>query len=242
VQGRHQLQLKFRNSFHSSSALRLQLESVVPNFNATTTHGPIDFFKWKGNSWALLVSHPRDFTPVCTTELSELAKLEPELAKRGVKPIGLSCDKIEKHVKWEKDVIAFGKLSGKLLPYPVIADPDRSIAKTYGMLDPTSKHPEDQLQFTVRSVFLVDGNNRLRLELTYPASTGRNWTEVIRAIDSIKLAEAHPIATPHGWTPGDRVVVVPSISTENAKQKFPDVEVVTPYLRFINDPSKANKK
>jgi alkyl hydroperoxide reductase subunit AhpC len=220
---------------HASRPALLPLEKVVPNFTAHTTSGQIDFHQWIGNDWVLLVSHPRDFTPVCTTELAELGKLAPEFLKRGVKPIGLSCDKIEKHRSWEKDVVQFGGLSGKL-PYPIIADASRDVAKLYGMLDDKDLSPEDNLPQTVRSVFLVDNNKRLRLELVYPSSTGRNWKEVLRAIDSIKLADKHPIATPHGWQPGDEVVLKPSISTEDAKKKYPNIRVVKPYLRFIKQP------
>ena len=223
----------------------------LPDFSAETTFGPIQFSEWVGKAkWgALLVSHPADFTPVCTTELAELGKLVKEFEKRGVQPIGLSCDKLAKHEKWEKDVLEFGKLPGDKLPYPVIADADRSIAKKYDMIDP-ERNLDDGLPQTVRSVFLVDKNLQLRLLMTYPASTGRVWSEVLRAIDSIQLADKHPVgkvqfftrvadhvATPHGWTPGQKVVVVPGMKTEEAKKKYPEIEVIKPYLRFIPQPN-----
>jgi alkyl hydroperoxide reductase subunit AhpC len=165
--------------------------------------------------------------------LAKLGELTPEFLKRGVKPIGHSCDRVAKHEKWSKDVVEFGGL--KKLPYPIIADPTREIAEKYEMIDPEN-NLEDDLPQTVRSVFLIDNNKKLRLLLVYPSSTGREWSEVLRAIDSIKLASKHPIATPHGWKPGDKVVVVPGMRTEEAKKKYPDIEVVKPYLRFIPDP------
>jgi alkyl hydroperoxide reductase subunit AhpC len=167
--------------------------------------------------------------------LAELGKLTPEFTKRGVKPIGHSCDRVAKHQKWSKDVVEFGSL--KTLPYPIIADPSREIAQKYEMIDP-EENLDDGLPQTVRSVFLIDNNKKLKLMLNYPASTGRNWSEVLRAIDSIKLAAKHPIATPHGWKPGDKVVVVPSMKTEDAKKKYPNIDVVKPYLRFIPDPER----
>jgi len=179
------------------------------------------------------VSHPADFTPVCTTELSELQKVVPQLEKRGVKAIGLSCDRLKKHEGWSKDILEYGKLDK--LTYPIIADADRKVAKVYEMLDDNLKD-EEGLPLTVRSVFLIDPNKKIRLILTYPASTGREWKEVIRCIDSIQLAEKFPVATPHGWKVGDDVVVSPKISTEDAKKRFPNVRVVKPYLRFIAQP------
>lgn len=229
------VQMNGTRGFRASMAAQMRLGDQVPNFRSETTLGEIDFHEWIGSDWALLVSHPADFTPVCTTELAELGKLVPEFSKRGVKPIGLSCDKVNKHLKWEKDVVEYGGLKDAQLPYPIIADESREVAKKFDMIDPEN-NLEDGLPQTVRSVFLIDQNKKLRLLLSYPASTGRYWPEVLRAIDSIQLAEKHPIATPHGWNPGDKVVVVPGIKTEDAKKRFPEIEVVKPYLRIIPQP------
>lgn len=237
-----------RRSRAASSAARrpgacvrfLRLGEVVPDFKAETTEGDISFHEWIGDKYALLVSHPADFTPACTTELAALVNLLPEFEKRNVRPIGLSCDRLAKHKKWARDVVEYsGGSKDTPLPYPIIADADRAVAGLYDMIQEADlKDPEDGLPLTVRSVFLIDQDRRLRLNLTYPSSTGRSWVEVLRAIDSIQLSDKHPVATPEGWTPGDDVVVVPSMTTKEAQAKFPDVKVVYPYLRIVKDPSK----
>lgn len=225
-------------NFQTSNAASMRIGSVVPDFTQESTQGDIQFHKWIGNDWVLLVSHPADFTPVCTTELSSLEKLLPELKKRGVKPIGLSCDRLAKHQRWEKDVLEYGSIKQQKLSYPILADADRKVAKLYEMLPDDSSNLKDEegLPLTVRTVFLIDNNKKLRLSLTYPSSTGRYWPEVLRCIDSIKLADKHPIATPEGWQNGDEVVVAPSVSTEDAKKKYPQIKVIKPYLRLIPQP------
>jgi len=220
-------------AFRATTPNYFRIGDVAPDFKQDSTAGPIEFHKWIGGKWALFVSHPAEFTPVCTTELSELQKLVPELEKRGVKAIGLSCDRLKKHEKWVGDILDYGKLDK--ITYPIIADADRSVAKMYQMLDDNLKD-EEGLPLTVRSVFLVDPNKKMRLILTYPASTGREWKEVIRCIDSIMLAEKFPVATPHGWKPGDEVVVSPKLTTAEAQKRFAGVKVKFPYLRFIPQP------
>lgn len=207
----------------------LKLGEKVPDFHAETTDGPIDFYKWAGNHWVILFSHPADFTPVCTTELGEVAKLKPEWDKRDVKPIGLSVDPLSSHTSWVGDI---EETQSTRMNFPIIADDSKKVAELYGML-----HPAADSTHTVRSVFVIDPNKVLRLELTYPASTGRNFHEILRAIDSLQLTSEYQLATPVNWNPGEDAIVVPSLSDEEAAKRFPKgVRKIKPYLRFTSDP------
>jgi alkyl hydroperoxide reductase subunit AhpC len=211
--------------------MSIQLGDEAPNFNAETTQGPLDFHKWKANSWAVLFSHPKDFTPVCTTELGAVAALKGEFDKRNTKVIGLSVDPLTSHTKWEGDI---KDVTGQTVNFPMIADPDKKIADLYGMI-----HPNASDTMTVRSVFIVGPDNKVKLTLTYPASTGRNFQEVLRVIDSLQLTATHSVATPADWKDGDDVIVVNSISDEDAKKKFPKGFVAKkPYLRVTPQPNK----
>jgi glutaredoxin/glutathione-dependent peroxiredoxin len=223
----------------------MRLYDTVPDFSAETTKGDMpSFHKWvkeqPDNKWVILFSHPADFTPVCTTELAAIARLQPEFEKRGVTPIGHSCDRIAKHLKWESDVVKYGKLGDQGLGYPIIADDKRNIAEAFDMVtsDKNFVAKDDGLPLSVRSVFLVDQDLKLRFTATYPASTGRDWNEMLRVIDSIKLADNHAVATPHGWKQGDDVVVSPAVSTKDAQEQYGEsnVDVVYPYLRIIKQP------
>lgn len=223
----------------AAPARALHIGQEAPDFVCPSTSGDIKFHEWLGDSYALLVSHPADFTPVCTTELAELARRKEEFASRGVKIIGLSCDRLKKHEKWVGDVVdVAGMEKGSDLGYPVLADDSREVAGLYDMIQEDLKD-DAGLPLTVRSVFLIGPDKRCKLNLTYPSSTGREWSEVLRAIDSIQLAADHPVATPHGWTPGGDVVVRPDVTTARAKEMYGDdnVKVVKPYLRIIKDPS-----
>jgi thioredoxin-dependent peroxiredoxin len=209
----------------------IQLGDEAPNFNAETTQGPLDFHKWKANSWAVLFSHPKDFTPVCTTELGAVAALKGEFDKRNTKVIGLSVDPLTSHTKWEGDI---KDVTGQTVNFPMIADPDRKISDLYGMI-----HPNASDTMTVRSVFIVGPDNKVKLMLTYPASTGRNFQELLRVIDSLQLTATHSVATPADWKDGDDVIVVNSISDEDAMKKFPKGFVAKkPYLRVTPQPNK----
>jgi alkyl hydroperoxide reductase subunit AhpC len=211
--------------------MSIQLGDEAPNFNAETTQGPVDFYKWKGNSWAVLFSHPKDFTPVCTTELGAVAALKGEFDKRNTKVIGLSVDPLTSHTKWEGDI---KDVTGQTVNFPMIADPDKKVADLYGMI-----HPNASDTMTVRSVFIVGPDNKVKLTLTYPASTGRNFQEVLRVIDSLQLTATHSVATPADWKDGDDVIVVNSISDEDAMKKFPKGFVAKkPYLRVTPQPNK----
>ncbi|KAL1976721.1 hypothetical protein VTN31DRAFT_3003 [Thermomyces dupontii] len=214
-------------------AAPLRLGSIAPNFKADTTQGPIDFHEFIGNNWVILFSHPADFTPICTTELGAFAKLEPEFTARGVKLIGLSANSLESHHQWVKDI---DEVTGSNLKFPIIADPDRKIAYLYDMLDYDDTTNVDQkgLPLTVRTVFIIDPNKKIRLTLTYPASTGRNTAEVLRVVDALQTTDKKGVTTPINWLPGDDVVVPPNVSTEEAKAKFGEVREVKPYLRFTN--------
>ncbi|KAL8917953.1 MAG: hypothetical protein Q9172_005622 [Xanthocarpia lactea] len=209
----------------------LRLGSIAPNFQAETTAGPIDFHEWIGDQWAVLFSHPEDYTPVCTTELGAFAKLEPEFTKRGVKLIGLSANTVESHGGWVKDI---DEISGSRLRFPIIGDKERKVAYAYDMLDHQDTTNVDQkgIAFTIRSVFIIDPKKTIRLILSYPASTGRNTAEVLRVIDSLQTGDKHKVTTPINWVPGDDVIVHPSVKTEEAKEIFPDMKIVKPYLRF----------
>lgn len=208
--------------------MAIRLGDIAPNFNADTTEGTIDFHGWKSGKWAVLFSHPADFTPVCTTELGRTASLKGEFDKRGVKAIAVSVDPLESHNGWAPDIELF---SGTPLNFPIIADPDRKVSEAYDMI-----HPGEGDTSTVRSVFIIDPKDKVRLTLTYPKSVGRNFDEILRVIDALQVTDANPVSTPADWTPGQRVVVAPSISTEDAKAKFQDVEEIKPYLRFAKQP------
>jgi len=209
--------------------MSIRLGDTAPDFSAPSTEGQIEFHKWMGNDWAVLFSHPKDYTPVCTTELGEVAKLKPEFAKRGIKVIGLSVDGVDDHQGWSKDI---ADTQGVQLNFPLIADKDRKVSNLYDMI-----HPNANDTLTVRSVFVIDNNKKVRLTITYPASTGRNFAEILRAIDSLKLTSEHQVATPVNWQHGDDVIIVPALSNEEAKKKFPGGwREEKPYLRYVKDP------
>jgi thioredoxin-dependent peroxiredoxin len=211
--------------------MQLRLGDIVPNFTQATTDGEIDFFEWAGTSWVVLFSHPKDFTPVCTTELGEVAKLKPEFDKRNVKPIALSVDDVESHNGWVGDIL---ETQGSALNYPIIADPDKKVSDLYDMI-----HPNANAMVTVRSVFVIDPSKKLRLTITYPPSTGRNFDEILRVIDSLQLTDNYSVATPANWVDGGDCVVVPTISTADAKVKFPKgITELKPYLRMTPQPNK----
>lgn len=209
--------------------MALRLEDTAPNFTADTTAGEITFHDWKSGSWAVFFSHPADFTPVCTTELGRTAALGGEFEKRNTKAIALSVDSVEDHNAWAPDI---GEASGTALNFPIVADPDRTVAGLYDMI-----HPEAGDTSTVRSVFIIDPDNRVRLTLTYPKSVGRNFDEIVRVLDALQATDQNPIATPVDWQPGDRIIVPPNMSTEDARGRFENVEEVKPYLRFADDPT-----
>ena len=209
--------------------MAIRLGDDAPNFQADTTEGPIDFHDWKGDSWAVLFSHPKDFTPVCTTELGTVAKLKDEFDQRDVKVIGLSVDPLDSHTEWEKDI---EETQGQAVNFPMIADPDRKVADLYDMI-----HPNANDTLTVRSVFVIGPDNKVKLTLTYPASTGRNFDELLRVIDSLQLTANHKVATPANWTDGDKVIIVPAVSDEEAKEKYPQGwDAQKPYLRLVDQP------
>ncbi len=208
--------------------MAIRLGDEVPDFQADTTQGRIDFLPWKGNSWAVLFSHPRDFTPVCTTELGAVAKLKPEFEKRNTKVIGLSVDPLDSHNRWAQDI---EEVTGATLNFPLISDPDRSIADQYDMI-----HPNASDTATVRSVFIIGPDNKLKLTLTYPASTGRNFLEILRVLDSLQLTAKHQVATPADWKAGEDVIIVPAVSDEDAQKRFPGFVAKKPYLRVTPQP------
>lgn len=209
--------------------MSLHLGDEAPNFSADTTDGPIDFHDWKKGSWAVFFSHPADFTPVCTTELGATAKLNDEFTKRNVKTIAISVDPIEDHRAWAGDI---GDVGGTDLNFPIIADPDKKVSELYDMI-----HPGEGDTSSVRSVFIIDPNNKIRLTLTYPKSVGRNFDEILRVVDALQLTDLAPIATPANWKPGNKVIVSVGMSTDDAKARFGDVEEVKPYLRWTPQPS-----
>ncbi len=210
--------------------MTLRLGDTVPDFNQESTEGPISFHEWIGDQWAILFSHPKNFTPVCTTELGEVARLKPEFEKRHVKVIGLSVDPLESHARWSQDI---ADTQGHALNFPLLADADRKVSDLYGMV-----HPNANDTLTVRSVFIIDPNKTLRLTLTYPASTGRNFAEILRIIDSLQLTDDHKVATPVNWQQGDDVIIVPAIDNEQAKQLFPEGwDEKKPYLRVVKQPA-----
>ncbi|MGE0666198.1 MAG: peroxiredoxin [Sphingomonadales bacterium] len=206
--------------------MTIQLGQIAPDFTQASTHGPISFHGWLGSSWGVLFSHPKNFTPVCTTELGEVARLRPEWDRRDVKVIGLSVDPVEAHRKWEDDI---EETQRQRLDFPMLADPDGRVSSLYGMI-----HPESDAKVTVRSVFVIDPQKKVRLILTYPPSTGRNFQELLRAIDSLQLTDQQSVATPVNWEPGDPVVVSPKLSDEEAARLFPQGFVsLKPYLRIV---------
>src|SRR5256885_3411351 len=210
----------------------LPIGTDAPDFTATTTEGPIHFHEWLGKSWGVLFSHPKDFTPVCTTELGEASRLKPEFEKRNVKVIGLSVDPADSHKRWAEDI---RETQGSTLNFPVIADPDHKVAELYDMI-----HPEMSDVFTVRSVFIIGPDKKVKLMITYPASTGRNFDEILRVIDSLQLTAKYSVATPVNWKDGEDVIIVPSMSDEDAKAKFPaGWKAPKPYLRITSQPNKT---
>jgi alkyl hydroperoxide reductase subunit AhpC len=212
----------------------LQLGDPVPDFTATTTQGTINFHEWMGDGWAVLFSHPKDFTPVCTTELGEVSRLKPEFERRNVKVAGLSVDPIDSHTKWAEDI---RETQGHALNFPLIADHDRKVADLYGMI-----HPNANDTLTVRSVFVVGPDRKLKLTLTYPASTGRNFEEILRVIDSLQLTAKHSVATPVNWKQGEDVIIASSLSDDDAKKRFPDGwKAPKPYLRIVPQPGQEAK-
>ena len=215
----------------------LKINEIAPNFNATTTNGEIDFHEWIADSWVILFSHPKDFTPVCTTELGYMASVENEFTKRNCKLIGLSIDSIEDHNLWKKDI---EEVQSTSVNYPLIADENLNIAKLYNML-PAEEEPGKSrtaiTNATVRSVFLIDPEKKIRMMLTYPMTTGRNFEEIIRVLDSVQLTSKHKVATPANWKKNEKVIIVPAVSDDEAKDTFGEFEKIKPYLRYtkLND-------
>jgi alkyl hydroperoxide reductase subunit AhpC len=215
--------------------MSLRINDIAPDFKAQTTQGPIDFHKWIGNSWVILFSHPKDFTPVCTTELGYMAKIEPEFTKRNTKLIGLSIDPVERHSKWVSDI---EETQGATVKYPMIGDTDLNVAKLYNMLPAEEAGSSDgrtaATNATVRSVFIIGPDKKIKLMLTYPMSTGRNFDEIVRVLDSLQLTARENIATPVNWKPGEDVIIPTSVSDDAAKQKYPQgFKTHKPYLRTV---------
>jgi alkyl hydroperoxide reductase subunit AhpC len=209
--------------------MSLKLGDTAPDFTADSSAGPIAFHKWIGDSWAVLFSHPHDFTPVCTTELGYVARLKPEFERRNVKPIGLSIDPVESHKGWAEDI---RETQGYAPNFPIIADPQKKVAALYDMM-----HPAHDEVFTVRTVFVIDPAKKIRLMITYPQTTGRNFDEILRVIDSLQLTDKHRVATPVNWKQGEDVIIVPAVSDEEAKKKFPNGwKALKPYLRLTPQP------
>ena len=217
--------------------MSLRINDEAPNFSAQTTQGDIDFHKWIGDGWAILFSHPTDSTPVCTTELGYMPKLEPEFKKRNTKIIGLSVDPVGSHTKWAQDI---EETQGAKVNYPMIGDPELKVAKLYNMLpadEPgTSEGRTPANNATVRTVFVIGPDKRIKLMLSYPMTTGRNFDEILRVLDSIQLTTRHKVATPVNWKNGDDVIIVPAVSDEEAKQKYPGFKTLKPYLRTVSQP------
>ncbi len=223
---------------HQQDALPLRLGATAPDFTAETTDGTIQFHEWIGDKWAVLFSHPKDFTPVCTTELGYMARLKPEFEKRNVKIIGLSVDSVDDHKKWSKDI---EETQGTAPNYPMIADPELKVAKLYNMLPAeTSGGAKGRTaadNSTVRNVFVIGPDKKIKLMITYPMSTGRNFDEVLRVIDSIQLTAKYQVATPVNWKNGEDCIIVPAVSDEEAKKKFPEGwKALKPYLRLVKQP------
>ena len=218
--------------------MSLRINDTAPNFTAQTTHGSIDFHNWIGNQWAILFSHPKDFTPVCTTELGYMAKVEPEFTRRNAKLIGLSIDPVENHSKWAADI---EETQGSAVKYPMIGDTDLAVAKLYNMLPAdeagNSEGRTAATNATVRSVFVIGPDKKIKMMMTYPMTTGRNFDEIIRVLDSIQLTSEFKVATPVNWQPGQDVIIVPSVSDEEAKKQYPDGwKTLKPYLRIVKQP------
>ena len=221
--------------------MSIRINDTAPDFRAETTQGTINFHDWIGDGWAILFSHPKDFTPVCTTELGYMAKLEPEFKKRNCKIIGLSVDPVENHEKWKKDI---EETQGTTVSYPMIGDRELSIAKLYDMLPTDEKGTSEGRTAvnnqTVRSVFVIGPDKKVKLTLTYPMSTGRNFDEILRVIDSMQLTAKHKVATPVNWKRGEDVIILPAVTDEEAKEKYPGGwKAVKPYLRIVPQPEKA---
>jgi len=211
--------------------MSLRLGDTAPNFQAKTTAGDIDFYEYLGDGWGILFSHPADYTPVCTTELGKTAILQDEFAKRNVKVLAVSVDPLDKHLGWVNDINETQHVS---VGFPLVADDDRKVANLYGMI-----HPNASETFTVRSLFVIGPDKKVKLTITYPASTGRNFAEVLRVVDSLQLTANYSVATPADWKEGEDVIVVPAVSTDDAIKKFPKgVKVVKPYLRYTQQPNK----
>ena len=218
--------------------MSLRINDTAPNFAAQTTQGKIDFHEWIGDHWAVLFSHPKDFTPVCTTELGYMAKIEPEFARRKTKVIGLSVDAVESHSKWAADI---EETQGARVNYPMIGDTDLSVAKLYNMLPAEAgdscEGRTPAMNATVRTVYVIGPDKKIKLMLTYPMSTGRNFDEVLRVLDSIQLTASHPVSTPANWKPGEDVVIAGSVSDEDARTRFPGYRTLKPYLRMATQPN-----
>ena len=217
--------------------MSLRINDIAPNFTARTTHGIIDFHTWIGDQWAILFSHPKDFTPVCTTELGYMAKIEPEFTRRNAKLIGLSIDPVENHEKWAADI---EETQGAAVKYPMIGDTDLAVAKLYNMLPAdeagTSEGRTPATNATVRSVFIIGPDKKIKLMLTYPMTTGRNFDEILRALDSLQLTARENVATPVNWKPGEDVIIPASVSDDAAKQKYPQgFKTHKPYLRTVSN-------
>jgi alkyl hydroperoxide reductase subunit AhpC len=214
--------------------MSLQIGDIAPDFTAMTTAGPVAFHEWLAGSWCVLFSHPKNFTPVCTTELGYTARLKPEFDKRGVKVMGLSCDSLDAHDRWSRDI---EETQGYAPNFPLIADQDRTVATLYGMI-----HPNAADTMTVRSVFVIGPDKKVKLTLNYPASTGRNFDEVLRVIDSLQLTAKNQVATPVNWKRGEDVIIVPSVSDEDARTKFPGGwHAPKPYLRIVPQPAESQR-
>jgi alkyl hydroperoxide reductase subunit AhpC len=218
-------------------AMSLRINDTAPDFTAETTQGPIRFHEWIGDGWAILFSHPKDFTPVCTTELGYMAGLQPEFAKRNTKILGLSVDPVGSHSKWAADI---EETQGHKVNYPLIGDPELKIAKLYGMLPAdageTSEGRTPAANATVRAVFIIGPDKKIKLMLIYPMSTGRNFNEILRSLDSLQLSARHPVSTPVNWENGQDVIIAGSVSDEDAKKKFPGFRAPKPYLRYTAQP------
>jgi alkyl hydroperoxide reductase subunit AhpC len=214
--------------------MSIQLGQIAPDFEQDSSTGKIKLYDYLGSSWGILFSHPKDYTPVCTTELGEVARLTPEWEKRNVKVIGLSVDSADRHGGWEKDI---EETQGQKVNFPIIADHDKKVSDLYGLI-----HPEADPAVTVRSVFVIDPNKKVRLIITYPPSTGRNFQEILRVVDSLQLTDNHKVATPVNWKDGEDVIIVPSLSDEDAKTRFPEGwKTLKPYLRLVKQPKLPHK-
>jgi alkyl hydroperoxide reductase subunit AhpC len=215
--------------------MALQLGDTAPDFSAVTTAGEINFHQWAGNDWVILFSHPKDFTPVCTTELGYVARLKPEFDRRSVKAIGLSVDGVDSHRKWADDI---RETQGHSLNFPLIADSDRKVARLYGMI-----HPQHDELYTVRTVFVIDPKKKVRLTITYPQTAGRNFDEILRVIDSLQLTDSYSVSTPVNWEAGQDVIIVPSVSDADAERRFPlGWRAAKPYLRLTPDPRSGGRE